>query len=282
MAKKKQKENPEENESPGTDLEKRDEAGPPTKYGDLFEDFSEEEVADLEKTTGAEDKPESDRRPPLYVYNIDTIDETGQEIDPGRFYCAQSGEQFDEVNCALIGFREIRQHDSRDEQGKQMIHCRSFDRKIGINQESGESVRCEECPHYFGKRGQRKDCTFHMRFLAWDFDRQQFFSFSAKRTGYVPTNSYLERTFFGQWKKEGKRRDIPLYMLGTKITLKTEIGHGSKYYIPVYECTGPNPKEIVMDLIGTAESFKKMTVQQFTELDKEEPKGQETDDDVPF
>lgn len=254
-----------------------------TKHGDIFNEYSPEELAKLYGTTGTEDIPEEDRRPPLYIWNIDSIDESGQKIEKNLFYNTQSGEQFESITCSLLGMKKTRESSHRDEAtGEKTVDCRSFDRRVGIDV-NGDYRDCENCQDRFSKQGKRKKCTFVMRFVAWDFERDQMFVINVKRSSYVPMNSFMEKNFLNQVPIQGskKKGDVPFYMLQIKITLKPEMGKDrSLYYVIQPEIVGINKKETVMDLMPMAESVKKMTQK---ELMQDEPSGESVEDeDVPF
>lgn len=230
---------------------------------DMFEGYSEEELGELQDVTGTTDKPESERRLPLYSFNLDMKDDQGNKISPDLFYDGQSGKQFSEINCALLFFKETRQWDERNrDTGKKTVMCRSYDRKVGQRlkyHEDGsaytQDIDCERCPKRQGKAGTRKECTLIMRFVGWDLDRQQFFLLNCLRTSYIPASRYLEQNFFGKFRsKNGKRGDIPLYMFKTRVTLKEEEHPTlhSIYYSLKFENEGPNPKEVVLDLLPQA------------------------------
>jgi len=259
-----------------------------TKHGNVFDGYSEEEFEQLIGTTGTEDKPESERRPPLYSFNLDMIDEAGNKVSRDVFYNNQTGEQFPEINCALIIMKETFINEERNKlTGEKTILCQSYDRRTGMTNE-GDLADCLRCQSRKLKKGERKkECTPVMRFLCFDTDRKEIFVINFKRTSYIPSSNYLQRNFFGQYRnpKTGKRGDIPLYLLGTNITLKPETSTvGMTYYVPVFKCTGPLGKDLVMDLNIFCDNAKKMTADQIVQeakggADQAPAAG---DDDIPF
>ena len=266
----------------------------PQKYSEMLADYSPEELEQMGEVTGTEDIPEEDRRPPLYVWNLETVDESGNEITKDKFYNTQTGEQFDEVVCSFLGLKRTRECSYQDEEtGQKVITCRSLDRKIGID-ENGNMKNCENCPERFGKPGKRKNCTIVMRFIGWDFERNEFFVLNCKRTSYVPMNSFLEKNFLNQLKLPGqmKRRDIPLYMIKCRLTLKREAKKGQNiYYVIQPEVVEPNDKDTVMGLMKMASEVKKMTTKELVQDEGEairsggggvEGEVLDDDDDVPF
>ncbi len=262
-----------------------------TRFGDIFDGYSEEDLADLENTTGTEDAPPEERRPPLYAWNLDMTDDFGNSVHKNVFYNCQNGEMYDEVECALLGFKKTRERSSVDESsGEKTVHCRSLDRNTGMDAVTGNLIECNSCRHIHGEKGRRKDCVFVLRFVAWDLRKNEFFVINIKRSSYVPMNRYLERNFFGQYKnkKTGKRGDLPLFMLKTLLRLKEETGSGNRYYVIDPKAVEPLPKETVLDLLPQAEAVKKMTQTDFEKKfegdGKDKAKKTEIvdDPDIPF
>jgi len=252
-----------------------------TKHGNIFEGYSDEEIEAMGGTTGTEDVPDEDRRPPLYVTNLETIDESGNRVVKNLFYDAQSGEQFDTINCSLLGFKKTRKKQIRDEAtGEITVLCQSYDRKVG-QLPNGDYKNCDKCQDKFSVKGKRKACSQIMRFVGWDFDREQFFVLNAKGSSFVPMSNFLEKNFLNQIKLPGtkKKGDIPLYMMNIQIMLKEEpADQGGFYYILQPKLIGTNPKETVMDLLPMAESIKSMTQQDVVQ----DGGDTTTDDDIPF
>lgn len=260
-----------------------------SKFGDVYSGYSTEEMAELSGTTGTEDLPPEQRRHSLYSWNLKIMTEDGKVTKEDLFYDGLTGEQFDHIHCAFIGFKRTNMKIYRDkETGQKTILCQSNDRIEGINPETGEVRKCERCIDKNTKPGQKRNCTSIMRFMAWDLERQKPFLVNFKSTSYVPASNYLEKNFLGQLKmKNGKRADIPVYMMGTHITLVPEQGEQSVYYVPKFECTGPLDKAIVMDLLPAAQAFKQMNMKELV-VDQQTAKasdkivGEAADPDVPF
>jgi hypothetical protein len=302
--------------------EKKQTAMAPVQHGgsnlDLV-DYSPEEMSELQGTTGLEDIPESERRPPLVSWNLNMKDEHGKSILPHLFYNGQTGDQFEVLNCALVFTKKTYEFSHYDKTTKKKTtYCRSWDRQTGTFMEDvptdkpdiankggkiNDIRRCENCPYRQGKKGERKSCTIVYRNLAWDLDRQIFFIFNAQRSSFVPFNRHLEANFFGQWKMDnGKRRDIPLFLLHSRFTLVQE----ENYFVIKPEIAtdvypkGILPKVLVKDLAVTSSESAKIRRQdlevddknaQYQSSDASEPiKGEllnedgtpSNDDDTPF
>jgi len=258
-------------------------------------DYSPEEMTELQGATGLDDVPESERRPALYSWNLSMQDEHGNPVMPNMFYNGQTGEQFPVVNCALIVLKKTHEFAAYDEQTREKtVYCRSWDRQTGTFLEKvptdnpkiknfggdiGEIRRCDDCKYRQGKRGEKKNCTIVYRLIAWDLDRQNYFIFNVQRSSFVPFNRFLESNFFGQWKSQnGKRRDVPLYLLATRMTLVQE----ERYFILHPEIAtdvypkGVLPKNLVMDLAVTAREANKIRRQDL-ETDVKNAKYQQPD-----
>jgi len=257
----------------------------------LMEVFTPEE---LEKysVTGTEDIPPEERRPPLYVWNLDTIDENNTRITREMFYNTQTGETFDEIICTFISIKRTREYTITDEGGTKSVVCRSVDRKVGINI-NGEIKSCENCQYRIGKKqGERKDCTIVSRCLMWDNERNDFFVMNFKRSSYVPFNSFIEKNFLNQIKVGPRRRDIPLFVLKVKITLEPKDGP-TIYYVPKFEVLEVNEKLLIEDLKIVAENFAKSSVATIIQEEesvlkdkglkvKEDENPFESEEEVPF
>ena len=89
-----------------------------------------------------------------------------------------------------------------------------------------------------------------------------------------------------------KRRDIPLYMIKCRLTLKREAKKGQNiYYVIQPEVVEPNDKDTVMGLMKMASEVKKMTTKELVQDEGEairsggggvEGEVLDDDDDVPF
>ena len=261
-----------------------------SKFGNLYEGYTPEEMAELGGTTGAEDLPPEERRHSLYSWNLKIMTEDGKVTREDQFYDGLTGEQFESVHCAFIGFKRTNMKVFRNkETGQKQILCQSNDRIEGFDPETGVVRSCEKCPDKASKQGQKRNCTSILRFMAWDLEHRKPFIVNFKSSSYVPASNYLDKNFLGQLKTpDGKRRDIPLYMMGTKITLTPEQGDESVYYVPKFECTGPLPKATVLDLLPSAQAFKQMNLRELA-VDEQKAKPQDKvvgeaggDQDIPF
>lgn len=259
-----------------------------SKFGNVFEGYSPEEMAELSGTTGAEDLPPEERRHSLYSWNLKIMTEEGKVTREDMFYDGLTGEQFDHVHCAFIGFKRTNMKVFRNkETGQKQILCCSSDRIEGFDPETGVVRKCEKCPDKASKQGHKRGCTSILRFMAWDLEHNKPFIVNFKSSSYVPASNYLEKNFLGQIKKGNKRYDIPLYLMGTHITLQPEQGDESVYYVPKFECTGPLPKATVLDLLPSAQAFRQMNMKELT-VDEQRAKPQDKvvneagTDDVPF
>ena len=229
-----------------------------TKYEGMLDGYSQEELDRLSKTTGAEAIPESERRPPLIKWNLDTRDENGTRITPDKLYNCQSGDMSDYMLLAILMIKKGREK-SEFVDGKKSLYCRSNDSQVGVDPETGTLKDCDTCMDRHAKRGERKPCTPTIRIIAYDLERNQAVVFDIMRSSYVPFTSYLEKTFFGQIQVGKSRRDIPLYMLSTRVTLHEEEGQGKIYYVPTFTADGPIAnKETVMGLNLMAEHLRGM------------------------
>jgi len=260
-------------------------------FDDLFDGFSEEEIDELQDQTGLEET-EDNRRPPYIGWNQEMTEEDGTEIEKKQFYNFQTGATSEEIKCALLYVKKIRDYSYWDKNKMETVRvCRSFDMVTGQWMEGEEVVKrsCENCPHKFSKSGEKKDCTTVMKFAAWDLTDEELFIFDAKRTSFIPMGNFLERNFYKKIKRGNKRYDVPLYMLKTILKLKSEMSGSNRYYTlsPKVEGRIMN-KEQVLFFKGLAEEVSKFRKEQYEAGEKkvdEVQNSQETvqdDDDVPF
>lgn len=254
----------------------------------IFEGFSEEEIADLQETTGLEET-EGDRRPPYYVFNQDMVDDQGNDVKPDNFYNCQTGEQKTSIRCALLGLKKTRDFSYYDkETGMKIRVCRSFDMQVGqwMKDKEVELRECAKCPHRLSKPGVKKACTIVMKIAAYDLDENEVFVFDAKRSSFVPMSNYFERNFFGKIKIRNKRLDIPLFMKETTLTLKSEQGKQNKrYYLLDPKMTGKiEQKEMVLHLKSLATQVKRYGKDEYDDIQskpKNKPDDEPDDDYVP-
>lgn len=304
---KKQKTQAEEVAEQSKALAKMENGGPVAKYEGMFEGYSEEEIAELMDTPGTDEIPPEERRPPLIAWNLDMRDDQGNDVKPNMFYNCQSGDQVESMTIALLSIKRGREYSYFDEaQRKKILVCRSFDMNTGQRFDdhsdedgewkSGDLFNCETCRYKMGKQGERKKCTITMRFPSYDLERNELIVFNVMRSSFIPMSRYLERNFFGQIKIGNTRKDIPLYMLATRLALREDQGRGKRYYVLDPVCDGPiASKETVLALKKMAEQIRKMKsdafadeppqdaqyVNQSADYDGEEPPPV-GDDDIPF
>ena len=267
---------------------------------DIFEGFSDEEIADLQETTGLEET-ERNRRPPYYVFNQDMVDDQGNDVKPDNFYNCQTGEQKTSIRCALLGLKETRDFSYYNKDtGMKIRVCRSFDMQIGqwTQKEEIELRECAKCPHRLAKPGVKKACTIVRKIAAYDLDEDEVFVFDSKRSSFVPMGNYFERNFFGKIKRGSKRFDIPLYMMETTLTLKSEMGKLNKrYYVLDPKITGKvGQKEKILHLKSLADQVKRYGKDEYDDIQSKPPASsdeldtdytpeagaKDDDDDIPF
>lgn len=257
----------------------------------LTDNFTEEELMNLQEATGLEDIPEEKRRLPLVVWNLDMTDESGQSVTKDKFYNMRTSEIFDEINCALVGIKQTRLFEERNkETGIKTRRCSSFDMITGDFQTDKGIVtrRCDKCEYRFAKQGQRKPCTIVQRLVSYDLDRGELFNFNAQRSSFVPISNYIEKNFFKKLTIGNKKMDIPLYMIKTNITLKEEQGV-TRYYVLNPKNIGiMSDKGLILSLKDVAKKIKDMSQSEFEDETKQEKPNQENDteendsEDVPF
>ena len=259
---------------------------------DIFDGYTQEEIEELQGTTGLEET-EEDRRPPYYVFNQDMVDDQGNDISPNNFYNCQTGEQKETIRCALLGVKETRDYSYYDEATSAKIKvCRSFDMQVGqwMKGEEVELRECAKCPYRLGKPGTKKACTIVRKFASYDLDSNEVFIFDAKRSSFVPMSNFLERNFYGKIKKGSKRLDIPLYMLETTLALKSEPGKGKRYYVLNPKITGQiKQKEKVLHFKSLADQVKKYGKDEYEDIQSKPPTEEnnyvqniDDDEDIPF
>jgi len=264
-------------------------------------EYSVDEMAEIFGNTGLDDIPPEKRRMPLIAWNLDFRDDMGNDVRPDKFYNCQTGDMTDEMEVALIFIKQTLARVYRDkESGTKTLLCASFDCKHGEPTPTEQypnpaPVDCEGCIHRKSKKGTAKACTIIDRVVVFDLKKNEFVLMNIARTSFVPFNNYLERNFFGKIKdpRTGKRSDLPIYMMRTKITLKEEEGNIGRYYVLQLENLGVLPKTIVMDLLPMVQSTKNLRRQEImVETTDNKPKegakqevinGEVVDDsDVPF
>lgn len=259
----------------------------------LMDGYTEEEIHLLTGTTGTENMQAS-RRIPMITWNLDMRDEEGRDIRPDMFYNCMSGEVCKTLSLALLmADGRCREKAVYDEQTHQKtVMCRTVDGQVGIEQSTGNMRDCENCPDRVSRQGTRKPCTPVINMVAYDLERNQPVVLRAMRSNYVPFANYIERYHFKQLLINGKRVDLPLYMLWMELTLKEESGHGKRYYVASPKCMGPiADKQTVMALRNMSDRLKNMK-----NLETEEPENarysqqdasnsgnvETGDEDVPF
>jgi hypothetical protein len=269
-----------------------------------FSDFSIDELENLQEATGLEEIPEEKRRLPLIIWNQDRTTETGLDLTKDLFYNMRSEEVYDEINCALVSIKPTRLYEKRNAEdgGKTKFRvCSSFDMKVGnfVTPKGIILRRCDKCEYKFSSgQNKRKPCTIVQRFVAYDLDRNELFTFNAQRSSFVPLSNYIEKNFFGKLKIGDKRVDIPLYMINTKLTLKEEMGV-TRYYVLKPESNGIiKNKILILNLKDIAKRIKDMSQQEFEEetkndyavidddtgdyINKDNNENDDDNDDVPF
>lgn len=262
------------------------------KYDNILDGYTPEEISQITGTTGTENM-QSSRRIPMITWNLDMRDEDGNDIRPDMFYNCMTGETCKKLSIALLmadgRFREKAMYDEYTRQ--KTVYCKTTDGEIGIEQSTGNLRDCETCPDKKSKKGERKACTPVINIIAYDLERNQPVVIRAMRSSYVPFSNYLEKHHFKQLLVNGKRIDLPLYMLWMELTLKEESGHGKRYYVANPKCMGPiAEKQTVLALREMSEKLKNLNIVEADDNpnlkygQREETKNEtNTDgDDIPF
>jgi hypothetical protein len=201
----------------------------------------------------------SSRKIPLITWNLDMRDEEGRDIHRDMFYNCMTGETCKELNLALLmADGRCREKSVYDESTRQkIVYCKTTDGQVGVEQETGNLRDCDTCPDRQAKKGSRRPCTPVINIIAYDLDRNHPIVIRAMRSSYVPFSNYIERNHFKQLSINGKRVDLPLYMLWMNLTLREESDHGSRYYVANPKCMGPiAEKRTVLALRDMAEKLK--------------------------
>lgn len=231
-----------------------------TSSENILDGYTQEEINQIIETTGTENMVGS-RRIPMIVWNLDMRDEDGKDIRPDMFYNCMSHETYKKMHLALLmADSRCREKSIYDEKTRQKtIICRTTDGQVGIEYPTGNMRDCENCQDKIAKKGERKSCTPVINIIAYDLERNQPVVIRAMRSNYVPFSNYIERYHFKQLNINGKRVDLPLYMLWMELTLKEESGRGKRYYVANPKCMGRiEEKSTVLALKNMAERLKQM------------------------
>lgn len=233
----------------------------------IYAEMSDEEIALIQGTTGTEDLPENERRIPLIVWNLEKDKQSGNILQKGQFYNVRTGEQMDQIVCSLLGFSRIRDFTQIEKStGTKTTVCRSTNLEFGTRlsgDDPGKEFPCEGCPYRRSERiGERKMCVEVFTIAAFDLEKREIFVFRATRSSHVPFTNYLERNFFNKVEIKGKKRDLPLYMGVTRITLAADEGaNNSVFYAPVFEMVKiHDSKTVIMELYEMANRVRKMKI----------------------
>lgn len=170
------------------------------------------------------------------------------------------------------------------QQGERPV-CRSMDGATGVEEETGETHACENCPHnQFGEDGARKAC-------------------SNKRQLYIMREGDLLPMLFSLPPSSLKVFDnyrvlatltmrTPMSALVTRITLKNKVSaNGNEYSAPVFTPVGKLPAEEGQRMAAFAKQIMEavqragISADEVSEDAPPAPKGdfvQVDDDDLPF
>ncbi len=113
--------------------------------------------------------------------------------------------------------------------------CRSNDRKIGTVQATGETRKCEGCPHaqWQNVEGKRKrDCSEVWNTLAVDVEHQQPVFIRFKKTALPAIKDHVNKHHAKKLVMGGKRLDVPFFAYRVKMSLEIQ-GTQTKYAVPV-------------------------------------------------
>lgn len=143
-----------------------------------------------------------------------------------------------EIDCVVLASHLMNVRWGHDygtrQQGERPI-CRSMDGETGIEEETGETHRCAECPYnQFGADGARKQCTNKRQLYIMREGDLLPILFALPPSALEAYNNYRILTRVTM--------RIPLYSLVTRITLKNKTSNnGSEYSTPVFTPIGKLP-----------------------------------------
>lgn len=194
---------------------------------------------------------------PVKIWNAAALDSDGNPIPKNKFFDTVTEEVQSELNVIPVKdhiTNEWREYDEAT--GKGNVRCASFDRVTGA-MDDGTIRKCEGCPDAKWENVQRDDgrmkrtrrCGPVHNVFAAELVGLKPCVIRYKRTSLTVIQNYWSRYHFMQRSVRDKRTgkiskvNYPAFALGCRITLR--MSDDKKYAIPVMECLGELPLELI-------------------------------------
>lgn len=185
-------------------------------------------------TGGLGEIDEADFRLAAKIWNFKgEID--GEPVSPTTFFDTVQETAKKELDLAFLDLHKTNLW-SEFIDGKTVRKCSSADRVMG-QMDDGTERPCKGCPdaewrNVDGKRTRRCGPVYNV--ISMERDTQQPCVLRFKRTSLKAIQSHLQKHHIGKLVVLGQRKNVPLFSLGVKLSLKLT-GEKNKYAVPVLE-----------------------------------------------
>ena len=230
-------------------------------------------------TDGFEELEQDDIKIAAKVFNMKGKDESGDPLLPNVFYDTVTEKTQRTVEGPLLTFVKSNawtEYDEAEQRNKTI--CRSNDRETGLMLETGEERKCAGCPdaqwrNIDGKR--TRNCGPVYTIIGIERLTQQPFMLRCKRTSLSPFQQYMNRYFINRRVVNGKRRNYPLFMHDTVVSL--DMDDGGKYSIPKFTPGEQLGADELRNCAGQAKFSREVIMPVMSKMDQEEVRPGESE-----
>lgn len=227
------------------------------------------DVADFEND-GLSEVDREDIRLAAKVFNFKGVDVDGRKIPEDAYYDTVDETVAERIDAVLLTLHKTNAYTEFDNaENRTQIVCRSFDRKTGTLQETGQERACEGCPDSQWRRNDdgknTRNCGPVYNVVGLDRANQLPFVVRFKKTSLPVVKAHLQKHHIGRRVVKGKRANYPLFSF--QVTLSCRMSDDGKYALPVIDKGDVLPAE---EMLLAAEAAKTLHEQMFKLLDQAE------------